>query len=536
MVGIAGAAVAAVGSIASGVIGAGAQSAAATKARRSQETAARQQLDYDKWAYMFEQQQREPWLQAGREGLRNLEYQAQQANWYPNQWDARGGPDPNAYRWQSTPTVTPTAYQRPPTIDPNSYRFDPSAYNFQGPQAVNAQDYRYTPTQALDPNQYRFQGEQALDPSQYRYTPTETGTLGRFDFKPPTVTDDPGYKFRLSQGQEALDASAAARGGLSSGAAQKALMRYGQDLGSQEYGAAYGRSWQQQQEQYERSRLMNMTEEERQRYANATAYGRDYQANQDRYGRGLTANQLAYERANQANMTNEQRQFAANQFNWGAAQQGQQTAWQQAQAENQMRYGRAAEWNQQDWGRAVQRQGLDFSQGLAADDLYYRRMVEENQLREGRGLAETQRNWQMDTVANERDQARAWQEYEARIAEQQRNWNQYAQLAGFGINQQNQLGLLGEAYAKNINSAYAGMGNAGAAGAIAQGNAWNSGLSNVASGLSDAAKSYMSWQAMQPTNANRMGFNAAGQQTSGTLPTSMADYYSGAARGLYSGQ
>ena len=52
---------------------------------------------------------------------------------------------------------------------------------------------------------------------------------------------DPGYQFRLGEGLKALDRQAAARGGLISGAALKAAQRYGQDLGSQEYSAAYGR-------------------------------------------------------------------------------------------------------------------------------------------------------------------------------------------------------------------------------------------------------------------------------------------------------
>lgn len=52
---------------------------------------------------------------------------------------------------------------------------------------------------------------------------------------------DPGYGFRMSEGMKALERSAAARGGLMSGATGKALQRYGQDLASQEYGAAYNR-------------------------------------------------------------------------------------------------------------------------------------------------------------------------------------------------------------------------------------------------------------------------------------------------------
>lgn len=52
---------------------------------------------------------------------------------------------------------------------------------------------------------------------------------------------DPGYAFRLSEGMKALERSAAARGGLLSGATMKGLQRYGQDLASQEYMNAFNR-------------------------------------------------------------------------------------------------------------------------------------------------------------------------------------------------------------------------------------------------------------------------------------------------------
>jgi len=52
---------------------------------------------------------------------------------------------------------------------------------------------------------------------------------------------DPGYAFRLAQGQKALDQQAAARGGLISGNALKAATGYGQDMASQEYQNAYNR-------------------------------------------------------------------------------------------------------------------------------------------------------------------------------------------------------------------------------------------------------------------------------------------------------
>ena len=52
---------------------------------------------------------------------------------------------------------------------------------------------------------------------------------------------DPGYAFRLSEGQKQLDKTAASRGGLISGGALKAATRFGQDMGSQEYMNAFNR-------------------------------------------------------------------------------------------------------------------------------------------------------------------------------------------------------------------------------------------------------------------------------------------------------
>ena len=52
---------------------------------------------------------------------------------------------------------------------------------------------------------------------------------------------DPGYGFRMKEGMQALDRSAAARGGLLSGATLKGAERFGQDIASNEYNNAYNR-------------------------------------------------------------------------------------------------------------------------------------------------------------------------------------------------------------------------------------------------------------------------------------------------------
>lgn len=66
-------------------------------------------------------------------------------------------------------------------------------------------------------------------------------------FTSPTANDmtlDPGWQFRLNQGLDALQNSAAARGGLLSGGTARAVNDYAQGSASQEYGNAYNRALQ----------------------------------------------------------------------------------------------------------------------------------------------------------------------------------------------------------------------------------------------------------------------------------------------------
>lgn len=80
---------------------------------------------------------------------------------------------------------------------------------------------------------WRKAGEQALNKliPLTDYTP----------FSMAQFQQDPGYEFRMSEGMKALERSAAARGGLMSGATLKGIQRYAQDLASQEYTNAFNR-------------------------------------------------------------------------------------------------------------------------------------------------------------------------------------------------------------------------------------------------------------------------------------------------------
>ena len=58
-----------------------------------------------------------------------------------------------------------------------------------------------------------------------------------------TLANDPSYQFMLDEGLKAVNSNAVARGMGNSGAAQKELLRYGQNYASQAYDKAYNREY-----------------------------------------------------------------------------------------------------------------------------------------------------------------------------------------------------------------------------------------------------------------------------------------------------
>ena len=72
-------------------------------------------------------------------------------------------------------------------------------------------------------------------------TAADYGMLTR-GFGEKDLQMDPGYGFRLREGEKALERMQSARGNLLSGGAIKAGQRYGQDLASQEYMNAFNRA------------------------------------------------------------------------------------------------------------------------------------------------------------------------------------------------------------------------------------------------------------------------------------------------------
>lgn len=105
-----------------------------------------------------------------------------------------------------------------------------SAQSTADTNAMNWKMYEQTRT---DQEPWRLAGEAAL--KNIQKTPD-------FSFSSEDFFSDPSYDFRMEQGINALDRSAASRGRLKSGAQDKAVTEYGQKLASTEYVNAYNRA------------------------------------------------------------------------------------------------------------------------------------------------------------------------------------------------------------------------------------------------------------------------------------------------------
>lgn len=102
--------------------------------------------------------------------------------------------------------------------------------------------------------------------------------MGAGDFdttvNPQNIANDPGYQFRMAEGQKALERSASARGMLASGGALRSLSRYSQGVASDEYQNAWSRNQAENTGRY--NRLAGMAGVGQQASQTMGAYGSQY--------------------------------------------------------------------------------------------------------------------------------------------------------------------------------------------------------------------------------------------------------------------
>lgn len=166
-----------------------------------------------------------PWLQTGTRGINRLDYLLGTAP-----IDADSVKQQLGFNKAGTPSDTRS---RIPGSD---------SYNQYGAGTEYLVDGNWTQWEPGDSrNKLSADNQAAIDAEIARQkSDPEYGSLAK-NFSTEDFQTDPGYDFRLSEGQKAIDRSAAAKGGLLSGAAVKAAARYGQDFASNEYQNAYNR-------------------------------------------------------------------------------------------------------------------------------------------------------------------------------------------------------------------------------------------------------------------------------------------------------
>lgn len=272
-----------VGSVASGVIGSKAagkaarvQAEAGTQAAQLQAQSAREALAFQKQVFATQREDFAPWLQTGRGALANLSH----LMGIPSQQQEAGGAVPGAGGEPrfvgSGSTRTAGARALPPRIQ--------ALLEARGKDGSGVPLSSLAGTSSLPPGGIPFEGGGAADKFNPvlaggipgRPGPTLAGAggeagnlsslvnpeLGEFgslmqpfgeEFEAPTLETmqlTPGYRFRLQEGADLLQNSAAARGGLLTGATSEALTRYGQDYASGEYSNVYNRALTEYQQAY----------------------------------------------------------------------------------------------------------------------------------------------------------------------------------------------------------------------------------------------------------------------------------------------
>jgi hypothetical protein len=112
-----------------------------------------------------------------------------------------------------------------------------SAANTQANAATQASQDTLAATKYATDLQERMYQQGRTDTAPWREAGGNalTQLVSKVNAGPGEYTKSPGYQFRLNEGTKAIERSAAARGGLNSGATGKALARYGQDYATGDY-------------------------------------------------------------------------------------------------------------------------------------------------------------------------------------------------------------------------------------------------------------------------------------------------------------
>lgn len=196
-----------------GAAGAISQAGAAKSAAKSQEAAANRQIDLSERVYEETVGRFQPFLESGTLAQNALAYEMGLG---------------------SRPMIGAVA----PSITEQTVGGVPGGMTYFEGEPGRAQGYyddqgaRYTGS--TDPTTNYLVGGQTFDTRDAAQAWANANKTGGTEYQGFQKT--PGYDFQLSQGMDALQSTAAARGGLMSGATMQAAQGFGQGLANQEYG------------------------------------------------------------------------------------------------------------------------------------------------------------------------------------------------------------------------------------------------------------------------------------------------------------
>ena len=477
---------------------------AGNQAAQIQSQALNRGIDLQTAAWLQQQKQMEPYLQAGQQGVSQLQQLAGRAQpTLPGATPGIRSADYNASLPDLMPGWRPQAYQGPDAPMATHYQWNPQ----QGPSAAN---YQYTPGAIPSAAANRWTPGQGPSAQDYRYTPGQTPDAGQYQSGPPqlyqgampgtqvsqltgqqVLDQDPGAAFRQTEARKALEASALAKGMGMSGSTLGALQRQSQDLASQEYGNAwqrmmardteqYGRNW----GQYQQNWNQGIQGAQLGLQTNAQNFGQAMSAAQLREQLQQTATQQGWTQAQTEAVFREQMAQQASQQGFGqqmneaqlreqvnqvASQQG----WTQAQAEAAFREQQNQMASQQGWNQALQGQQNQFGQGLQAQqwnqeqqkqftDEIYKRMLAQNQLQYGR-----------DVTQNTTDYDRQQNLFRQQMAQHLLPWEQQSTLANIGLNTVGARGTQSQNASNSIATLLAQQGSAQAMAPLTSSTAWN---------------------------------------------------------------
>lgn len=157
-----------------------------------------------------------------------IQYDADGNPWWWNADDAAGQPTQSGGTYGS-PAGAPATTPAPGTTTP-----PPTTGGGGGGGGGNGQLYGDINNVPNAPDYSFFESAPAFDAPTFSYRPWQAPTG-------ESVLSDPGYQFRLQQGEGALQAAAAAKGIGRTGGALKDILGWGQQFASQEYQNVYNR-------------------------------------------------------------------------------------------------------------------------------------------------------------------------------------------------------------------------------------------------------------------------------------------------------